>query len=106
MMHTQADAVQPVNENQMQNEVLSFCGSWAGISAGGSFEYASWRYNPQLFVKSQKPCSLKIVLSQERDAVRLVASVLRAPSLTFPPPRRTSSRLACTWLGQTARGIA
>jgi hypothetical protein len=86
----------------MQNEVLSFCGSWAGISAGGSFEYASWRYNPQLFVKAQKPCSLKIVLSQERDAVRVRCCVLPRS----PPLQRTSSRLACTSLAQTARDIA
>ena len=85
-----------------QLEVLSFCGSWSGISAGGSFEYASWRYNPQLFVKAQKPCSIKILLSQERQAVsgRFVSS------LADRRAGRSCSRLGCTWPGLMAAGTA
>ena len=98
------DPKQDEKRKKMQTPaVLSFCGSWSGISAGGSFEYASWRYNPQLFVKAEKPCSVKIVLSQERQAVsvRVTRGVPRSPPLA-----RSSSRLASTSPGRTARAIA
>ena len=50
-----------------QESMLTFSGSWEKISAGGSLKYASWRYNPQLFLRTPNPCKVKITLQQEHE---------------------------------------
>ena len=43
----------------------SFAGSWVGISAGGCFNFASWRCNPQLFLNAEKAGTFQVTLVQK-----------------------------------------
>ena len=56
----------------------AFCGSWEGISAGGSLEYASWRYNPQLFLTGRG--RVTVALRQEGEGPRFALGLYVAPS--------------------------
>jgi hypothetical protein len=40
---------------------------WKGVSAGGSMNNLTWRYNPQIFLWPSRSATINITLSQPED---------------------------------------